>query len=118
MRFRIPATRRGTRGSVAALAALTAVVGVTAATQPHGSSPVRPAPVVNPYSPAYHHPYRHGAVPTLARQRLMNAWRLAHPHAKASANNLVYGGGIDGIGVTTGKEKVYLVFYGSQWGSP
>ncbi|HCU94287.1 MAG TPA: hypothetical protein DHU96_16845, partial [Actinobacteria bacterium] len=28
-----------------------------------------------------------------------------------------YGGGIDGIGVTTGPEKVYLVFYGSQWGS-
>jgi hypothetical protein len=27
-------------------------------------------------------------------------------------------GGVDGIGVTTGgKEKVYLVFYGSQWGS-
>jgi serine protease len=35
----------------------------------------------------------------------------------ASANNLNYGGGIDGIGVTTGPQKVYLVFYGSQWGS-
>ena len=21
-------------------------------------------PVINPYAPAYHHPYRHGAVPT------------------------------------------------------
>jgi nucleotide-binding universal stress UspA family protein len=34
-----------------------------------------------------------------------------------SANNLRYGGGIDGIGVTTGAEQVYLVFYGSQWGT-
>jgi serine protease len=30
---------------------------------------------------------------------------------------LHYGGGVDGIGVTTGHEKVYLVFYGSQWGT-
>ena len=37
--------------------------------------------------------------------------------AAASANDLNYGGGIDGIGVTTGHEKVYLVFYGSQWGT-
>ena len=36
---------------------------------------------------------------------------------QASANDLNYGGGIDGIGVTTGQEKVYLVFYGSQWGT-
>jgi hypothetical protein len=27
-----------------------------------------------------------------------------------------YNGGVDGIGVTTGTPKVYLVFYGSQWG--
>lgn len=33
------------------------------------------------------------------------------------ADDLNYGGGIDGIGVTTGHEKVYLVFYGSQWGT-
>src|SRR5213078_3208533 len=30
---------------------------------------------------------------------------------------LKYGGGVGGIGVTTGHEKVYLVFYGSQWGT-
>jgi serine protease len=34
-----------------------------------------------------------------------------------SPNNLRYGGGIDGVGVTTGAPKVYLVFWGSQWGS-
>src|SRR5256884_8299411 len=32
-------------------------------------------------------------------------------------NTLSYGGGIDGIGVTSGTPKVYLVFYGSQWTS-
>jgi hypothetical protein len=30
---------------------------------------------------------------------------------------LRYGGSVDGIGVTTGPERVYVVFYGSQWGS-
>src|SRR5262249_27073722 len=28
-----------------------------------------------------------------------------------------YGGGVDGIGVTTGAPKVYLVFWGTQWGT-
>jgi serine protease len=76
----------------------------------------RAAHVVNPYSPAYHHPYRHGVVPTIPRQRLMKRWARNHP-MNASANDLSYGGGIDGIGVTTGHEKVYMVFYGSQWGT-
>src|SRR5260370_27794329 len=48
----------------------------------------------------------------------MQQWARQHPRsAAASANDLNYGGGIDGIGVTTGYEKVYLVFYGSQWGT-
>ncbi|WP_051366983.1 hypothetical protein [Hamadaea tsunoensis] len=44
-----------------------------------------------------------------------------HAHAAAAArpnrNNLSYGGGVDGIGVTTGSPRVYVVFYGSQWGT-
>jgi len=49
----------------------------------------------------------------------MRSWSAQHAAAPAlSATNLQYGGGIDGIGVTTGSEKVYLVFYGSQWGTP
>ena len=31
---------------------------------------------------------------------------------------LRYGGGTGGIGVTTGHPSVYLVFWGSQWGTP
>jgi hypothetical protein len=36
---------------------------------------------------------------------------------RASANTLRFGGGIDGIGVTTGAPKVFIVFWGSQWGT-
>jgi serine protease len=92
------------------------------------------SPPVNPYAPAYHHPYRRGAVPTRGDAARMAAWAAQHPgglvaspaHAAnvshrvtaASLNNVSYGGGnpSDGIGVTTGDEKVYLVFYGAQWG--
>ncbi len=35
----------------------------------------------------------------------------------AGSGQLSYGGGVDGIGVTTGTPKVYLVFWGSQWGT-
>jgi hypothetical protein len=82
-----------------------------------GATPHQASPVSNPYSPAYHHSYRQGAVPTRASQARMNAWAGQHPAAAASAKNLRYGGGVHGIGVTTGHEKVYLVFFGSQWGT-
>jgi len=117
--MRPPTTIRrwATRGSAAAVTAVALVTGLQVA----GSAGVQAAThptshVVNPYSPAYHHAYRHGVVPTISRLRLMHKWARSHPPA-ASANDLNYGGGIDGIGVTTGHEKVYLVFYGSQWGS-
>ena len=79
------------------------------------SSPV----VTNPYAPAYQHPYRHGAVPTISQLSKIKSYQQAHPNAKAatSANTLSYGGGIDGIGVTSGIPKVYLVFWGTQWGT-
>ncbi len=112
-----PARWRATRASLMVLASAALAVGSTAAfsaasaAQAPGGGTVR-----NPYSPAYHHPYRHGVVPTRATEAKMRAWAQTQVPA-ASANDLNYGGGIDGIGVTTGPEKVYLVFYGSQWGS-
>src|SRR5882762_8478663 len=73
----------------------------------------------NPYAPAYDHAYRHGAVPTREALQRMRAWeaarRAAGPLDLLGLNTLSYGGGIDGIGVTSGTPKVYLVFYGSQW---
>src|SRR3954465_4759082 len=37
--------------------------------------------------------------------------------AASGSGKLTYGGAVDGIGVTTGAPEVYLVFYGTQWGT-
>ena len=112
-----PVRWRATRASLTVLAAAALVVGSTAAFSAASASPAPGGGAVkNPYSPAYGHSYRHGVVPTRAAESRMHAWAQTQPPA-ASANDLNYGGGIDGIGVTTGAEKVYLVFYGSQWGT-
>src|SRR2546430_3361420 len=85
--------------------------------------------VTNPYAPSYRHLYRGGAVPTRVAAARMAGWARQHPGAvtaspaatnpveASSANNVRYGDGNDGIGVTTGDERVYLVFFGSQWGT-
>ena len=110
-----------TAAAVFATAALAAGAQVTAASAQAATSAASgtvsgSAAAANPYSPAYQHPYREGVVPTVQRLGQMRNW-AAHQPARASTRNLRYGGGIDGIGVTTGHEKVYLVFYGSQWGT-
>jgi serine protease len=117
--------RLAARGGIMLAAALTLAAGSQAASAaahpaPGGAAPAVKAPVINPYSPAYHHSYRHGAVPTRAAEAKMRGWAAAHPAAVPAdlANALSYGGGIDGTGVSTGHEKVYLVFYGAQWGTP
>jgi serine protease len=83
------------------------------------SSTPRPAAtgLVCPYAPWYSHAYRHGAVPTREAQQRIRAWLAQRRAAQApvSPATLVFGGGIDGIGVTSGVPRVYLVFYGSQW---
>jgi hypothetical protein len=122
-----PARRWAIRAGLAAATAVTLVAGLqfsagaVAATHPGpipASLSARMFSAADPYAPAHHHAYRHGAVPTIARMAKMRAWALAHPGPEAlSSSDLSYGGGIDGIGVTTGAEKVYLVFYGSQWGT-
>jgi hypothetical protein len=116
MRPRTPIRRWVARSSTTMFAAVTLATGMLAAvTGAQAATTGHPA-VRNPYSPAYHHAYRHGVVPTRSRLAKMRGWARSHPPA-ASVNDLNYGGGIDGIGVTTGPEKVYLVFYGSQWGT-
>ena len=75
----------------------------------------------------------HGVMPTVAEQAHIRAFLAAHPNAAhpnaahsnaattaaaTSANTLYYGGGVNGQGVMSGaKTKVYLVFYGNQWGT-
>ncbi len=108
-----PRARRAlSRTGLIAAAAAALVGGVLAV--PAAATPS----AANPYSPAYGHPYRHGAVPTIETQRKMDTWATGNAVApRNSANNLVFAGGIDGIGVTIGVPKVYLVFWGSGWGT-
>ncbi len=58
------------------------------------------------------HPYRHCVVPMQP-----GTHGLGPNVAATSANNLTFGGGVSGVGVTTGAPRVYLVFWGSQWGT-
>ncbi|HET7779845.1 MAG TPA: PKD domain-containing protein, partial [Rudaea sp.] len=75
----------------------------------------------NPYSPAYDHPYRHGVMPTREVNEKMKAWEHAQSAAfaapTASTGQLSFGGGVNGVGVLSGQSKVYLIFYGTQWGT-
>jgi len=103
--------------ALATLAGATAVavagISVSALTAP--ASAVSSA---NPYAPDYQHSYRHGVIPNLQTKAKMSAWASHNGSRKATGTRtLSYGGGVDGIGVTTGHSKVYLVFYGTQWGT-
>jgi serine protease len=103
-----------------ALGAAAAAPGGTArASSTPATSSAPSGGVTNPYSPAYGHAYRHGAVPTRELNTQMHRWEAQTKGARPTqAKTLSYGGGVDGIGVTSGgTEKVYLVFYGSQWGT-
>src|SRR5215471_19208597 len=71
--------------------------------------PAQAATVAVGGGPAATHPYRHGLVPMLGRG--------APGLATCSSKCLHFRGGASGVGVTTGKELVYLVFWGSQWGT-
>jgi len=107
-------SRQAARIGLASVSALTLVIGALAI------SGQAQAASTNPYAPAYGHPYRHGATPTRSVNDQMRSYQATHDVAAVPAvgsGPLLYGGAIDGIGVTTGAPKVYLVFYGSQWGS-
>ncbi|MEU0966521.1 putative Ig domain-containing protein [Streptomyces sp. NPDC005917] len=114
-------TRRGATALLSAAALITGGM-LAAAPQAAAAPTASHAPsssVANPYSPAYQHAYRHGVVPTLQQHAKMKDWAASHPAATAATGpqTLSYGGGVDGIGVQSGHSKVYLVFYGTQWGT-
>jgi hypothetical protein len=72
----------------------------------------------NPFSPAANHPHRHGVVATREVHANMKAWQLANTVTTTTGpQTLGFGGGVNGIGVTSGTPKVYLVVYGTQWGT-
>ncbi|MEY9963514.1 hypothetical protein ABIA33_001547 [Streptacidiphilus sp. MAP12-16] len=114
----IPLRRRTARAALTGLASL-ALAGVAALgmAAPQASAAVSSS--ANPYSPAYQHSYRHGVLPTISQNAKMKSWAASHasPQAATGPETLSYGGGTNGVGVLDGHAKVYLVFYGSQWGS-
>ena len=103
-------TRRHALVAVASTVAVIAAAGLVTA----GSA--QAAGSQDPYAPSYGHAYRHGAVPTLETNAKMKAWQHAN-FAATGPKTLSYGGGVDGIGVTSGTPKVYFVFWGTQWGT-
>ena len=80
------------------------------------ASPRPAAQPKNPYSPKVGHPYRHGAFASRDTNTKMKNWQRANI-AATGPQTLSFGGGVNGIGVTSGTPKVYLVFYGTQWGT-
>ncbi len=80
-----------------------------------GALAVPAAAFAAPSSSSKGHGYRHGLVPPKGQQK--NSSHGSAASFAASGGNLKYGGGISGVGVTAGTPKVYLVFWGSQWGT-
>jgi serine protease len=95
----------------AGLAATAALVpaGIGAAAYAGSTDPV--GAVTGTVTSAADHAYRHGLEPTLDAAKHLG---IGLPGLKMQ---LSYGGGTGGIGVVTGAPKVYLVFWGSQWGT-
>jgi len=107
-------------------------VSVQAADEPvaSASGPAIGFGVGNPYALRSSH---HGVIPTVERIKQMREWAAMHsrsdfnsiedavnkavPYIGQGDPTLVYQGGNNGVGVMSGPVKVYLVFYGSQWGS-
>jgi serine protease len=113
--FRARTPRAAARVGLIAASSV-ALVAAGLVTGPAQAASAKPA---DPYSPAYQHSYRHGAVPSQETSAKMKQWVAGNGQVVPldSANNIQYNGGVDGIGVTTGKERVYLIFWGTQWGS-
>ena len=135
MSLSAPARRWALRGATAVLASTALAAGLQFATGAAAATNIHAAPSshtsiprsllarmyssADPYSPTYKHHYRHGALPTRSQFAKMRTWALRHPAATPALNSMAlsFGGGVDGIGVTDGPEKVYVVFWGSQWGT-
>ncbi|MDQ2848135.1 MAG: hypothetical protein M3Y77_17675 [Actinomycetota bacterium] len=92
---------------------LLAVIGGTAIAVATMSATAIAAPAPDGASAATQHS-GHGVLSTVPQKA--KSGTAVHPNT-IGPETLSYGGGIGGIGVTSGHSKVYLVFYGSQWGT-
>ena len=96
--------------------ALSLAVGLTAAMALPALSAVAPSPALQPATRSTGH--RYGVVPTRNANSGLSPASGTASTSSGSYLPLQYGGGYNGEGVTTGAPKVYLVFWGSQWGTP
>ncbi|WP_083976157.1 putative Ig domain-containing protein [Kitasatospora azatica] len=86
--------------------------------QAHHTAAVAGSGITNEFNP-YSSTLTRSTLPGIQQYEAMKRDRLAHQLQAAATGQqtLSYGGGVDGIGVQSGHSKVYLVFYGNQWGT-
>ena len=90
-----------------------ALVGVGALASPASAS----AGDLSGPDKAHHGGHGHAVIfPTRTGQQARV--HTAAAQAAAGSGPLTYDGAVDGIGVTTGPPKVYVEFWGAQWGTP
>ena len=115
----MPSSSRFRRAAVLVGSTSLAAIALTSVATAGSASVASPAGAtsgsVNPYSPAVGHPYRHGVLPTIGTQQKMKDYASTHPNVAAATGpqTLSFGGG----SVEDSHSKVYLVFYGNQWGT-
>lgn len=105
---------RNRYGRLIGLLALTMTTGVTVALS-SGAARATSGGAASNSASSGSAPYRHGVVPPVGSSSGTSTAGAAQ--LGSTANDMTYGGGIAGVGVTTGPPRVYLVFWGSQWGS-
>ncbi|SEM04397.1 Ig domain-containing protein [Streptacidiphilus jiangxiensis] len=100
-------------GSAAAAIVAATAVAVLPATASASAAPVTLTSGVGG------HAYRHGAFPQLGAGHELHATApLSAGGGKANETKpMTYHGGTGGVGVTTGAPKVYVIYWGSQWGT-
>jgi serine protease len=108
--------RLGLAGASLGLASLAALIAVPVAASASSRS------ATDPYLPSNGHAYRHGAIPTEADQVKIKNWNAQHPSPQRASGTtgpetMYYTGGIGGAGAVTSTPRVYLVFWGTQWGT-
>lgn len=108
MRSALTPSRRSARA--AAAAAFSVVLGLVVAA---------PAVAAAPSGEFASKPHYggHGHATIFSTKEDWHSHRVHAAGGTAGTGPLSYGGGVDGIGVTTGAPKVYVVFWGSQWGT-
>jgi serine protease len=112
---------RNARRSVVLTIIITALTAVGTLVVSGGAAQASQAPSgASTTTAAGFQPYRHGWVPLRGAQApgtSRSSSHVAAGHRSGPSNDLSYRGGIDNVGVTSGTPQVYLVFYGSQWGT-